>query len=92
MDDPQAEIEAETEVKTESQLRSVLKTLSWRIVASTTTMVIGYLVTGSIGAAGALAGIEFFAKIPIYYFHERVWQCAPRGTIRKMFRGKSVDR
>lgn len=81
--------EMETEVKTESQIRSVLKTLSWRLVASSTTLLIAYFITGSLGKAGLVASVEFFAKIPIYYVHERVWQRAPRGTIRKMF-GKST--
>ena len=37
------------------------------------------------GATGSLAigSIEFFAKIPVYYGHERLWQLLPRGTVRK---------
>lgn len=68
----------------ESHFRTVLKTLSWRIVATTTTIVIAYFVFGDISKALAVGGIEFFAKMVIYYVHERVWQLVPRGTVRKI--------
>ncbi len=67
----------------ESHLRTFLKTMSWRVVATTTTIVIAFFVFGNIGSALKVGGIEFFAKILIYYVHERLWQIAPRGTIRK---------
>ena len=69
----------------ESRLRSVLKAFSWRIVATTTTTTIAYLTTGGIGTALTIGSIEFFAKIPVYYAHERIWQIAPRGAVRKRF-------
>ena len=66
----------------ESHIRTILKTLSWRIVATTTTIVIAYFVFGDISSALAVGGIEFFAKMVIYYVHERIWQLAPRGSVR----------
>ena len=66
----------------ESHLRSLLKALSWRIVATTTTAIIAYIITGEIGTAIMIGGIEFLAKFFIYYMHERAWQLVPRGTIR----------
>ena len=68
----------------ESHVRTILKTLSWRIVATTTTVVIAYFVFGDVSSALTVGGIEFFAKMLIYYFHERIWQLVPRGTVRKM--------
>ena len=68
----------------ESHLRSVLKALSWRLVATATTGIIAWLVTGSLAAALAIGGIEFFAKMFIYYLHERAWQLVPRGAIRQL--------
>ena len=50
-----------------------------------TTITITYLITGQIKTALTVGGIEFFAKMFIYYLHERAWQIAPRGTIRKFF-------
>ena len=62
----------------ESHGRSLLKGLSWRLVASGTTLVISWMVTGNASLAGAIAGMEFFAKIVVYYLHERFWLCLPR--------------
>lgn len=72
------------EVRKESHMRTLLKTLSWRILATTTTVTIAYFVFGDISNALKVGGIEFLAKMVIYYFHERAWQLAPRGTVRKI--------
>ena len=71
--------------RTESHLRSMLKAFSWRIVATTTTTAIAYSMTGQIGTALSIGGIEFFIKFFIYYAHERAWQLVPRGAIRHLF-------
>ncbi len=68
----------------ESPLRSVLKAVSWRIIASATTFAIAYLVTGSASWAVGIAGIEAVTKLIVYYVHERAWQRVPRGTVRKL--------
>lgn len=68
----------------ESHLRSLLKAFSWRIVATTTTGIIAYFITGDVMAAITIGGIEFVAKFFIYYAHERAWQLVPRGTIRNI--------
>ena len=74
----------------ESRLRSILKTISWRIIATTTTVTIAYFVFGEIGPALKVGGTEFFAKMFIYYFHERIWMTLPLGTIRKLL-GKKPE-
>ncbi|MFT7221713.1 MAG: putative membrane protein [Candidatus Azotimanducaceae bacterium] len=66
----------------ESHVRSLLKALSWRVVATTTTAIIAWFITGDIATAIAIGSIEFVAKFFIYYAHERAWQLAPRGSIR----------
>lgn len=68
--------------KKESHLRSILKAFSWRIVATATTTTIAFFLTGSASAALAIGSIEFFAKIPVYYGHERLWQTVPLGEVR----------
>lgn len=57
----------------ESHLRSVLKGVSWRFLASVTTMSIAWWITGEVKTALEIGSIEVFAKIGIYYAHERVW-------------------
>ena len=62
--------------ETDSVKKSLMKTMSWRIIATTTTFVIGWIVTGSVLAGGAIASIEFWAKLALYYAHERAWSRA----------------
>jgi uncharacterized membrane protein len=78
------ELWKEDPVYRESHLRSVLKAFSWRFVATCTTFVIVYLVTGKLSFATSIAGVEVVAKMVFYYFHERAWQLLPRGSIRKL--------
>lgn len=63
---------------------SLYKTISWRIVASLTSFAIvaSFIESGS--KATIIVTIEFFAKFVIYYLHERLWQSAPLGSIRKL--------
>lgn len=77
--------------KSESHIRTLLKTVSWRIIATTTTVVIAYFIFGDISNALKVGGIEFFAKMAIYYFHERAWQKLPIGSVRSKL-GIKVDK
>ena len=60
--------------------RSLLKTLSWRIVASTDTFLLTWLVTGSYKAGLTVSGLEVITKMILYYFHERAWLRSNYGT------------
>ena len=57
----------------DSKLKSLYKTISWRRTATVTTILIAYIILGDITPALAIGGIEFFAKMIIYYYHERAW-------------------
>ena len=70
----------------ESHLRSILKGLTWRVIASTTIIGIAYFSTGNFSLAFEIGFIEFFVKLLLYYLHERAWQLAPRGTVRKVIK------
>ena len=67
----------------ESRFRSLIKGITWRILATATTMIIAYIITGKADFAIKIGVIEFFAKILIYYVHERFWLKIPIGTVRK---------
>jgi uncharacterized membrane protein len=56
-----------------SPRRSIVKSVSWRMLGSFDTAVIGYFVTGSFKMSLSIASIEVFTKIILYYFHERAW-------------------
>jgi uncharacterized membrane protein len=63
----------------ESHLRSIIKGISWRLIATTITFLIVILITClygkcSIENAIKIGAIEFIIKLLIYYSHERIWQ------------------
>ena len=53
--------------------RSLTKTLTWRILATSDTFLIAWFITGKWDWAGAIAGIEVITKMFLYYMHERGW-------------------
>ncbi len=57
----------------DSTRRSILKTLSWRILASLDTFLIAWIITGNPLMGASIAGIEILTKIVFYYLHERAW-------------------
>jgi uncharacterized membrane protein len=56
-----------------SNMRSILKTISWRTTASLDTFFIAWIVTGKPLMGGAIALGEVLTKLLWYYVHERVW-------------------
>ena len=65
----------------EKPKRSLLKTLSWRSLATITTILLVYVFTGEIVLALEVGFIEVFAKLLLYYLHERMWNRIKWGTI-----------
>ena len=59
--------------------RSIAKSLSWRILATLTTIVLAWIVTGEVNYALTIGGAEFFIKMIVYYGHERAWARIPWG-------------
>ena len=58
----------------DARLRSLAKAVSWRFVGSLDTLILSYLVTGNLGWAGSIVGLEAFTKVALFYLHERVWR------------------
>ena len=70
--------EQEPVYKDESQLRSLVKSFSWRVIAIADTVLIVLLITCLSGECGiedalAIGFIEFLLKFVVYFLHERVW-------------------
>lgn len=53
--------------------RSIVKSISWRVIATITTMVLVFIFTGSFALSLSIGFFEVVAKMVIYYFHERTW-------------------
>jgi len=59
--------------------RSLVKTLSWRAIATTDTIIIARIITGSWSVGFGIAGIEVLTKMVLYYLHERGWSALDWG-------------
>ena len=57
----------------DSKKRSVLKTLSWRVIATSIGMGLVYFCTGEAGFSLAFGVADFVIKSAAYYLHERAW-------------------
>ncbi|MGB0837751.1 MAG: DUF2061 domain-containing protein [Flavobacteriaceae bacterium] len=57
----------------EATARSVVKSISWRIIGTLDTVVISYIVTGELTLAFSIGSIELLTKMLLYFFHERFW-------------------
>ena len=51
--------------------RSLAKTITWRVVATTDTFIIAWLFTSDEVIAASIAGLEVVTKLVLYYIHER---------------------
>lgn len=53
--------------------RSIVKGISWRFFATTTTVIIVYVFFGRLDLAIAAGVLETIAKVGLYWAHERAW-------------------
>ena len=63
-----------------SYKRHILKTITWRVVGTLDTMLIGWLVTGDPLIGLSIGGFGLLTKTLLYYFHERMWYKIDFGT------------
>jgi uncharacterized membrane protein len=52
----------------------ILKTITYRILGSLTSMVIGYATTKDFSVGVAIGSADLLLKPIIYYIHELLWQ------------------
>ena len=60
-------------MKKESRYRSIIKALSWRMIATLTTVLIAFVVTRDTSISLKIGFFEFIIKLILYYLHERLW-------------------
>ncbi len=58
----------------ETNKRSIVKGISWRVIATSTTIIIVYLFFDRLDLAIAAGLIETVLKVALYWGHERIWQ------------------
>ena len=69
----------EKDKTTEKPIRSIVKSISWRVIGTLDTILISWLVTGALTIAFSIGAIELITKMVLYFFHERVWNAIKWG-------------
>ena len=57
----------------DSTIRSVIKTLSWRISGSSATFLVAYLISSNWAMSSTIAVIQLTLNTLLYFIHERIW-------------------
>lgn len=57
----------------ETPVRSIAKSISWRIIGTIDTIIISWIITGEVKMALSIGSIELVTKMVLYFFHERIW-------------------
>ncbi|MEB8330111.1 DUF2061 domain-containing protein [Flavobacteriaceae bacterium KMM 6897] len=65
--------------KTEQPKRSIVKSISWRLIGTIDTILISWMVTGTAKVAFSIGLVELFTKMILYFFHERAWNAITWG-------------
>ena len=53
--------------------RSIVKSISWRIVGTIDTIIISWVITGTLSVAFSIGMVELVTKMALYFAHERIW-------------------
>ena len=60
--------------KSKIDRRSLAKTLTWRFIATTTTIFVAFILTGSLVISLEIGSLEVILKTIFYYLHEKGWE------------------
>jgi uncharacterized membrane protein len=60
-------------MSTDTQKRTIVKTITYKTSILIEGLIITYLVTGDIKTTLILTGTKNLATLFVYYFHERIW-------------------
>jgi len=66
-------LEKKNKLRGEKHTRTVIKAISWRIIATFTTMTIVFLFTKKLILSLGVGVAEVLTKVTFYYLHERIW-------------------
>ena len=53
--------------------RSILKSITWRLVGTADTVIISWIITGTLSLAFSIGFVELLSKMLLYFVHERIW-------------------
>tara|TARA_Y100001937_G_scaffold96924_1_gene131830 strand:- start:640 stop:855 length:216 start_codon:yes stop_codon:yes gene_type:complete len=53
--------------------RHLAKAITWRIVGTLDTILLGWLISGDFKVGASIGLLELLTKMVLYYVHERAW-------------------
>jgi uncharacterized membrane protein len=53
--------------------RHILKTITWRILGTIDTIILGWIITGDPFVGLEIGLFELITKMVLYFLHERIW-------------------
>ena len=66
----------------ESTSRSLVKAVSWRLIAVVVTSLVAWALTSEFTLAATIGVLDSIIKIGAYFFHERLWNRVSYGKIK----------
>ena len=72
--------------------RHILKTITWRIIGTVDTMLLGWIISGNPVIGIKIGGIELLTKMVLYYFHERAWYKSGLGIKHKRKKYEKMEK
>ena len=67
----------------ETHVRTIIKALSRRLIATLVTFTVALIVTGELAFAAEIGIADTIIKLGTYYFHERTCMRVSFGTLKK---------
>jgi len=67
----------------ESNVRSLAKAVSYRVLGSAGTAVVVYVFSGNLPLSAGVGALDIFLKIGLYFVHERIWNYIPFGRPKR---------
>ncbi len=64
----------------DSPFRSIIKSISWRIIGTIDTIIISWFITETLSLALSIGAVELVSKMILYFFHERIWNLIKWGA------------
>ena len=66
----------------DSHGRTIMKALSWRVIATFVTFTVAWIITHELKFAAEIGLIDTFIKLGAYYLHERTWMRVKFGALK----------
>ena len=65
----------------DSIVRSLVKTISWRLTGTFCTFLISFIILGDIATSSTIALIQLIFNTIMFYIHERIWNIIKWGRV-----------